>query len=154
MKRFVRQTLMVTFFFTATLLRPSFADGVEYSVEGLQGIDISKICVSSGLRGGSADVVVVFENTSNEMVFLDGIGSDASSSGELFFKDLAGSAVTKSGFGVAREEVLNLSSSHIGARLTGLKEDLEPGDHPLVYLNFRNGTLETAAHVLPKGQCR
>ena len=151
--RFARQALVMGLIWSTVAVVPAHADGVEQSLEGLHGIYISKLCVTSGLQDGDAEIEMVFENTSAEMVFLDGVASDVSSGGELYFKDLVGSTIAQNGFGIDEGEILDISSSHIGARLTDLKKDLSPGDHPTVFLNFRHGTLEVSAHVLPRGQC-
>ena len=153
MMRFTRHVLVMGLIGSTVATLPAHADGVEQSLEGLYGIYISKLCVTSGLQDGDAEIEMVFENTSAEMVFLDGVASDVSLGGELYFKDLVGSTITQNGFGVDEGEILDVSSSHIGARLTDLKQDLSPGDHPTVFLNFRHGTLEVTAHVLPRGQC-
>ena len=153
MMRFARQALVMGLIWSTVTVLPAHADGVEQSLEGLHGVYVSKLCVTSGPQGSDADIEMVFENNSAEMVFLDGVASDVSLGGELYFKDLVGSTIAQNGFGVDEGEVLDVSSSHIGARLTDLKQDLSPGDHPTVFLNFRHGTLEVTAHVLPRGQC-
>ena len=153
MMRFARQALVMGLIWSTVTVLPAHADGVEQSLEGLHGVYVSKLCVTSGPQGSDADIEMVFENNSAEMVFLDGVASDVSLGGELYFKDLVGSTIAQNGFGVDEGEVLDVSSSHIGARLTDLKQDLTPGDHPTVLLNFRHGTLEISAHVLPRGQC-
>jgi hypothetical protein len=153
MMRFARQALVMGLIWSTVAVLPAHADGVEQSLDGLHGIYVSKLCVTSGLQDGDAEIEMVFENTSAEMVFLDGVASDVSLGGELYFKDLVGSTITQNGFGVDEGEILDVSSSHIGARLNDLKQDLSPGDHPTVFLNFRHGTLEVTAHVLPRGQC-
>ena len=153
MMRFAPQALVMGLIWSTAAVLPAHADGVEQSLEGLHGIYVSKLCVASGPQDGDVEIEMVFENISAEMVFLDGVASDVSSGGELYFKDLVGSTIAQNGFGVDEGEILDVSSSHIGARLTDLKKDLSPGDHPTVFLIFRHGTLEVTAHVLPRGQC-
>ncbi|URF49223.1 hypothetical protein M8007_21940 (plasmid) [Dinoroseobacter shibae] len=153
MMRFARQALVMGLIWLTVAVLPVHADGVEQSLEGLHGIYVSKLCVTSGLQDGDAEIEMVFKNISAEMVFLDGVASDVSLGGELYSKDLVGSTSAQNEFGVDEGEVLDISSSHIGARMTDLKQDLAPGDHATVFLNFRHGTLGISAHVLPRGQC-
>lgn len=151
--RYVRYLSKVSALLMIAMTLSANADGVERSLEGPRGIYVSKLCISEGSRNGNADVELVFENYSGDTIFLDGLSSDVSEGGQLYFKNTVGSTVTENGFGVGREEVLDLSTSHLGVRLTGLKQDLVRGDHPTIYLRFRSGTLETTAHVVGEGQC-
>ena len=88
MMRFARQALVMGLIWSTVTVLPAHADGVEQSLEGLHGVYVSKLCVTSGPQGSDADIEMVFENNSAEMVFLDGVASDVSSGGELYFKDL------------------------------------------------------------------
>ncbi|WP_412074437.1 hypothetical protein [Tritonibacter mobilis] len=83
-------------------------------------------------------------------MFLQDISSDASSSGELFYKGAFGQSTVESGLPIMQEETLDLSSSHIGARLIDLNSGLLPGDHLTFKLHFRQGQIAISTHVSPQ----
>lgn len=139
---------LVTLFASAGLLtQAALADGLPAFEEAFYGVTIEEVQVSQGKRGESAAVSFVIENASNKDVYLEGISSDVSAGGELFYQDTFEEGILESGLPILQEETLDLSSSHIGARLTDLKSHLAPGDHLTLRLFFRAGQLNVTTHA-------
>lgn len=132
---------------------PAGADGIEKDFEPFQGVSVTEICMEAGSRGDSVDVRFVVENWSGRTITLEGINSEKSDGGELYFRGAFNAPLSSEGLTILRNETLNLSSSHIGARLTGLRRNLEVGDHIPLVLGFRNGTVEIGTHAREKGAC-
>lgn len=132
------------------LAQMALADGLPTFAEALHGVTIENVNVTQGKRGENAAVTFIINNFSYQDVFLQGISSDASSSGELFYKGAFGQGIVESGLPIMQEETLDLSSSHIGARLTDLHSRLLPGDHLTLKLHFRKGQIAISTHVSPQ----
>lgn len=123
------------------------ADGTPTDEDVLQGVLIHDASVAPGLAGGAVRVRLVIENLSAEGVFLDGLRSNTSKDGELFVIDGGDASAVRAGLAILQGETLDLASSHIGARLTGLDRPLRPGDHIDLTLEFRRGAVTIPAHV-------
>ena len=132
------------------LAQTALADGLPTFAEAFYGVTIENVNVTQGKRGENAAVTFIINNFSYQDVFLQGISSDASSSGELFYKGAFGQGIVESGLPIMQEETLDLSSSHIGARLTDLHSRLLPGDHLTLKLHFRKGQIAISTHVSPQ----
>lgn len=129
------------------------SDGVERNIEPMQGVSISQICVETASKGEQANVSLVIENWSGQTVTLQGISSRKSDRGELYFRGAFNTAFPSEGLTILRNETLNLASSHIGARLSGLSQDIQTGDHVPLRLEFRGGVIEVGAHAKESGAC-
>ena len=132
------------------LAQTALADGLPTFAEAFYGVTIENVNVTQGKRGENAAVTFIINNFSYQDVFLQGISSDASSSGELFYKGAFGQGIVESGLPIMQEETLDLSSSHIGARLTDLHSRLLPGDHLTLKLHFKKGQIAISTHVSPQ----
>ena len=132
------------------LAETALADGLPTFAEAFYGVTIENVHVSQGQRGGNAEVTFTINNFSYKDIFLQGISSDASSSGELFSKGAFGQSIIESGVPIMQEETLDLSNSNIGARLTDLNSRLLPGDHLTLKLHFRKGQIAISTHVRPQ----
>lgn len=132
------------------LAQTALADGLPTFAEAFYGVTIENVHVTQGQRGENAKVTFIINNFSYQDVFLQDISSDASSSGELFYKGAFGQSTVESGLPIMQEETLDLSSSHIGARLIDLNSGLLPGDHLTFKLHFRQGQIAISTHVSPQ----
>ena len=118
------------------LAQMALADGLPTFAEAFYGVTIEN--------------VHVIDNFSYRDVYLQGISSDVSSGGEFFYKDAIGQSIIENGLPIMQDETLDLSSSHIGARLTDLNSGLLPGDHLTLKLHFREGQIAILTHVSPQ----
>ncbi|KZY22568.1 hypothetical protein A3728_01130 [Sulfitobacter sp. HI0040] len=123
------------------------ASGLRQETEGLYGISISDVSVEAAQAMADAKVTMKVQNLSSSSVVLEDVASDVSEGGELFYKDRFGTNPASAGFTLLQNETLDLSSSHLGLRLTGLKQNLVAGDHLMLELRFRSGSVTVQAHV-------
>ena len=131
----------------------SWADGIEGDFGPFYGVEISQLCVESASAGEDLEVKLTIENWSSETITLTGVQSQDSIDGEFYFRGALNTLTKTDSFTILRNETLNLSSSHIGIRLLGLKRDLKVGDHIPLSLAFRNGTAEVGTHAVKRGRC-
>lgn len=129
------------------------ADGIEREFEPLQGVSITQLCVESARKGDDPDVKLSIENWSGKTVTLTGIKSKKSKGGELYFRGAFNTSVQSESLTILQNETLNLSSSHVGVRLLGMKQDLNVGQHVPLLLEFRDGTVRVDTHALEEGSC-
>lgn len=145
MKKFVGIVLL---FGTMALVSPSMAaEIVQEDIEGLYGISISDVSIEAAQAMADAKVTMKVQNLSSSSVVLEDVASDVSEGGELFYKDRFGTNPASAGFTLLQNETLDLSSSHLGLRLTGLKQNLVAGDHLMLEMRFRSGSVTVQAHV-------
>ena len=132
------------------LAQMALADGLPTFAEAFYGVTIENVHVIQGQRGKNATINFVIDNFSYRDVYLQGISSDASAGGELFYKNAFGQSSIENGLPIMQDESLDLASSHIGARLTDLNSGLLPGDHLTLKLHFREGQIAILTHVSPQ----
>ncbi|ATG35874.1 hypothetical protein PhaeoP23_01732 [Phaeobacter piscinae] len=150
MNRGLWEALGTIFLSVGCLSQSARADGLPTFEEAFHGVAIENVQVYQAKESQNSSVNFVIENASYRDVYFERISSDVSAGGELFYGDTYGERILEGGLTILREETLDLSSSHIGARLTGLTSHLAPGDHLTLRLFFRTGQVKVTTHVTPR----
>lgn len=120
------------------------ADG---AADSLGGVSVEEVTAAPAEAGGRTRIGFVLDNASRRTVRLTGVESEAAASGALLVAPEGEPPRPAEGFTVLQEETLDLDSSHLRVELRGLRRRLAPGDRIGLVLIFREGRIETVAHV-------
>lgn len=113
----------------------------------LSDLMIESATIEAGEAGGDSRIRFLISNDSPETVTVVGLRSPIAASGSLTYFSYHGEAETSVAMTIKPDETLDFSTSHLVAKLIGLKAPLRPNDRALFELVLRRGSALGEAHV-------